>query len=61
MMTLLVIAVLSDERLVNDNVDDDDDDDDDDKEKNERADVFTNTLHTLAEKVSDRQTVENDS
>ena len=57
-MTLLVIAVLSDERLVNDNVDDDDDDD---KEKNERADVFTNTLHTLAEKVSDRQTVENDS
>ena len=61
-MTLLVIAVLSDECLVNDNVDDDDDDDDDDdKEKNERADVFTNTLHTLAEKVSDRQTVENDS
>ena len=57
MMTLLVIAVLSDERLENDNVDDDDDD----KEKNERADVFTNTLHTLAEKVSDRQTVENDS
>ena len=49
------IAVLSDECLVNDNVDDDD------KEKNERADVFTNTLHTLAEKVSDRQTVENDS
>ena len=57
MMTLLVIAVLSDERLVNDNAVDDDDD----KEKNERADVFTNTLHTLAEKVSDRQTVENDS
>ena len=55
MMTLLVIAVLGDECLVNDNVDDDD------KEKNERADVFTNTLHTLAEKVSDRQTVENDS
>ena len=53
-MTLLVIAVLGDECLEND-------DDDDDKEKNERADVFTNTLHTLAEKVSDRQTVENDS
>ena len=38
----------------------DNDDDDDDKDDNERADVFIDTLHTLGEKVSDRQTVVND-
>ena len=40
----------------NHNIDEDDDDDD----NNERADVFIDTLHTLREKVSDRQTAVNE-
>ena len=35
----------------------DDDDDDDDDDGNERADVFIDTLHSLREKVSERQSV----
>ena len=34
--------------------------DDDDNDDNERADVFLDTLHTLREKVGDRQTVVNE-
>ena len=52
--TLNVFVVYLDQHFVDDN------DDDDDKEDNERADVFIDTLHTLGEKVSDRQTVVND-